>query len=131
MISNPLDLREIIRARIARTMIYLERYSKELPNYLMQVRHKLQHPLSDLNILNQELSSPVKLKSFPTPPLPEVGIPEEVNFLDLALNEIKTALKYFKQREFNEPFAEIQDYHFEQRLTRIIQQLEEIQTEIS
>ena len=120
-------LKDIIRARLSRTIIYLRRYVKELPNHLIQLRHKFEHPVSELQILVQQLSPILKLENPPAFPLPEGGIPEDVNYFDLALNEMKTALIYFKQRENEEIFKELKDYYLEQKLTKIIQDLEELE----
>ncbi|NVM55965.1 MAG: hypothetical protein HWN66_19870 [Candidatus Helarchaeota archaeon] len=127
MALNQEILKDIIRARLSRTIIYLRRFVKELPKHLIHLRHKFEHPLSSLQILVNQLSTPLRLDSLPSIPPPEGGIPEEVNYFDLALNEMKTALLYFKQRDNNGIFKEIQDYYLEQKLTKIIKDLEELE----
>ena len=120
-------LKDIIRARLSRTITYLRRFIQDLPKHLIQLRHKFEHPISDLQILIQQLSPFLKLEIPPSFPLPEGGIPEDLNYFDLALNEMKTALIYFKQRENDEIFKEIKDYYLEQKLTKIIQDLENLE----
>jgi hypothetical protein len=124
-------LKEIICARLSRSIIYLRRYSEDLPNYLLPIRHKFEHPLSELHILLQQLSSTPQFKPIPTYLPPKNGIPEDINYFDLALNEIKTALIYYQQRESSESFQDLQDYYLEQKLTQIINQLEEIEKTIA
>lgn len=131
MALNPSVLKDIIRARISRTIIYLQRFMKEVPKYLVNLRHKFDHPLSGLQIILNQLSSPVRLDHQPSFPPPEGGIPEEVNYFDLALNELKTALLYFKQRENDEVFKGLGDYYLEQKLAKIIKELEDLEGEIS
>ncbi len=124
-------LKEIICARLSRTIIYLRRYSEDLPSYLLSIRHKLEHPLSELHILIQQLSPAPQIKPFPAYYPPKNGIPADINYFDLALNEIKTAFIYYQQRESSESFQDLQDYYFEQKLTHIINQLEEIEKTIA
>lgn len=124
-------LKDIIRARIARTIMYLQRFLKEMPKRLLPMRHKFEHPISGLHILVQQLSPTIKLGNPPSFSPPEGGIPDEINYFDLALNELKTALLYFKQRESDEVFKEIQDYYLEQKLSKIINDLEELKKELS
>ena len=125
------NLKEIIRARISRTIIYLQRFIKELPKYLLHLRHKFDHPLSELHILTQQLSPYPKLDPLRAHPLPEGGIPEDISYFEMALNEIKTALLYLKQREIGLVFQEIRDYYLEQKIAKIIKTLEEIAEELS
>ncbi|MHA1649100.1 MAG: hypothetical protein ACTSYB_02810 [Candidatus Helarchaeota archaeon] len=131
MISNKLDLKELIRARLARTKMYLQQYIKELPNYLSPLRHSFEHILSKIHILIQQLSPELKLNDlqFYTSP-PKGGIPDEIDYFDLALNEIKTAFLYFKQRKVENIFKEISDYYLEQKISKIIQELEKLRCQI-
>ena len=124
------NLREIIRARLARTRIYLEKFLKDLPMHLVELRHRLEHPISELYILIQQLLHKIDLTTPPPISLPEGVIPEDINYFDLALNEIKTALLYFKQRDTNEIFEEIQDYYLEQKLSRILKRLKDFKESI-
>ena len=126
MISNQEDLKGIIRARISRTITYLQQYLKDLPKYQIQLHHQFEHPISELKILLRELPPRLTLDPYSTTSLPQGGIPEDINYLDLALNEIKTAFLYLKQRENDQVFAEIRDYYLEQKLDKIIQELTEI-----
>ncbi|MFX1293669.1 MAG: hypothetical protein ACFFD2_02245 [Promethearchaeota archaeon] len=121
---NKKNIREIIQARLSRTQIYLQRYLQELPKYLTNLRHKFEHPLSELHVIVQQLSPRLKPDNAPLYFLPEGGIPEDIDYLELALNEIKTSLLYFKLRKTNEIFEGIRDYYLEQKLSGIIQQLE-------
>ena len=123
-------LKEIIRARLARTIAYLQRFSKGLPRYLLHLRHKFKHPIKSLQILIQQLSPTLRLDNSTRFQMPEGGIPEEVDYFDLASNELRTALIYFQQRKNNKVFEEIQDYYLEQKLTKIISDLEEIRKDL-
>ena len=53
-------------------------------------------------------------------------IKSDINYFELALNEIKTAKQYFIQSKSREIFKEIQAFYLEQKLSKIIKQLEEI-----
>lgn len=123
-------LKEIIRARLARTIAYLQRFSEGLPRYLLHLRHKFEHPIKSLQILIQQLSPTLRLDNSARFQMPEGGIPEEVDYFDLASNELRTALIYFQQRKNNKVFEEIQDYYLEQKLTKIISNLEEIRKDL-
>ncbi len=117
-------LKDIVRVRISRAIIYLQQFVKEIPKYLLKIRHKFEHPISELHILIQQLIPPIKLKNLPSFPFPEGGIADDINYFDFALNELKTALQYFKLREPGEVFTEIQDYYLEQKLAKIVGELE-------
>ncbi|MHA1266277.1 MAG: hypothetical protein ACTSRS_13675 [Candidatus Helarchaeota archaeon] len=123
-------IKELIRARIIRTIIYLQKYVKELPKYQLQLRHKFQHPILNLEILAKQLSCPLKLSKPSSYPLPEGGIPEDINYFELALNELKTAYQYFKLRPREELFRELEDYYLEQKLLKIIGDLKALQEEL-
>jgi len=120
------DLKEIIIARLSRTLIYLQRYLKEIPKHLIGVQHKFEHLISELNILIQQLSPSLNLDFFSTFLPPKNSLPEDINYFELALNEIKTAKQYFIQSKSREIFKEIQAFYLEQKLSKIIKQLEEI-----
>ncbi len=119
-------LKDIIRARLARTIVYLQRYSEELPKYLLHLRHKFEHPLKSLQILIRQLSPKLSLDKAVHFQMPEGGIPEDINYYELALNELKTALIYFQQRKNDEIFKELRNYYLEQKLVKSINDLEDL-----
>ncbi len=128
---NSDELINIIIARLRRTQIYLQYFLKDLPTYLIQLRHKLEHPLSELHILLQHLSPHLKLEKFPSF-VPTYGLrPDDISYLELALNELETALSYLLQSNKTDLFEKLDDLHLEQRLKTIIQQLEKIKDNFS
>jgi hypothetical protein len=124
------ELQDIIRGRLSRTMIYLQRYSKELPKYLTHIRNKIEHPISELHILIQQITDQPYRRAVPSYSPPEEGIPDDMDYFALALNEIKTALIYFKQRKGTDLFKELSDYYLEQKISSIIHQLETLQKKL-
>lgn len=120
------EFQEIIYTRLVRTKMYLQEYIKHLPRYLMALRHKFEHPLSELHILTQQLvpesafENDLHLMDIKT------DIPQNLNYFDLALNEIKTALEYIEKRENNQIFQEIWNEELKRKITRIIRALEDI-----
>lgn len=124
-------LRELIIARINRTISYLERFRNSIPKFLIPLKHKFEHPISRLKILSKQLTGLPRTSYFPTDPLPEGGIPEDVNYFDMALNELKTALHYFQLRTENDLFFELADIYLEQKLLKLVTDLEALGKEIS
>ncbi len=123
-------LQDIIRGRLSRTMIYLQRYNKELPKYLSHLRNKLEHPISELHIIIQQITDKPYRRAVPSYSPPEGGVPEDMDYFLLAFNEIKTAFIYFTQRKATDLFKELSDYYLEQKISNIIEQLERIQKEL-
>ena len=124
------ELQDIILGRLSRTMIYLQRYSKDLPKYLSHIRNTLEHPISELHILIQQITDQPYRHAVPSYSPPEGGIPYDMDYFALALNEIRTALIYFTQRKMSDLFKELSDYYLEQKISSIIHQLEIIQNEL-
>jgi hypothetical protein len=123
---NPDEFRDLIYMKLIRAKRYLQEYSKELPRYLMALRHRVDHPLSELHILLQQLSpdSNFEEDSLFTPS--KIGITDDLSFLDLALNEIRTILNFLTEKKREPVFRELQNYDLEQKLAYIIQSLEEV-----
>ena len=125
------DFKEIILARFIRTKTYLQEYIKQIPTYLMVLRHKFEHPLSELHILTQQLvpysEFEVNLHLIDS----KSGISQDLNYFDLALNEIKTALKYLKKKKNVEVFQEMGNEELDRKITQIIRILEGIKSEIN
>ena len=125
------DFKEIILARFIRTKTYLQEYIKQIPIYLMVLRHKFEHPLSELHILTQQLvpysEFEVNLHLIDS----KSGISQDLNYFNLALNEIKTALKYLKKKKNVEVFQEMGNEELDRKITQIIRILEGIKSEIN
>jgi hypothetical protein len=124
------EFRDLIYAKLIRAKRYLQEYSKEVPRYLMALRHKVDHPLSELHILLQQLSPDSNFKEDPLFTPSKIGISDDLSFLDLALNEIRTILNFLTAKKRESVFRELENYDFEQRLTQIMQSLEKIKKNI-
>ena len=125
------EFEEIIYNRLIRTRMYLQEYIKQLPKYLLALRHKFEHPLSELHILIQQLAPNSQFETDSHLMPIKTEFLQDLNFFDLALNEIKTALKYLEQRENTEFFQEIWKEELERKITHIIQVLESTKKNIS
>lgn len=125
------DFRDFIHSKLSRVKKYLQEYSKELPKYLLALRHKLDHPLSQIHILLQQLAMDTdeKVESLFTPI--KIWIGEDLNFLDLALDEIRTILILLTEKKREPIFQGLQNDDLKQRLTQIIQSLEEIKKKVA
>lgn len=125
------DFKEVILARFIRTKTYLQEYIKQIPTYLMVLRHKFEHPLSELHILIQQLVPYSKFENNLYLRNSKNGISQDFNYFDLALNEIKTALKYLKKKKNIEVFQEMGNEELDRKITQIIRVLEGIKSEIN
>ncbi|MDD1778108.1 MAG: hypothetical protein LUQ65_08045 [Candidatus Helarchaeota archaeon] len=123
------EFKDLIYMKLVRAQKYLQEYSKELPRYLM-VRHRVEHPLSELHILLQQLSnySNIEAESLLRPS--KIGIAADLSFLDLALNEIRTILNFLTEKKREAIFPELRNEDLEQKLIQITQSLEEIRKNI-
>ena len=124
------DFRDLFYTKLVRVKKYLQEYRKELPRYLLALRHRLDHPLSEIHILFQQLSMDSNFEVDALFPPSKIGITADLNFLDLALNEIRTILYFVTEKKSEPIFRGLQNYDLEQKLTQIMQSLEEIKKSI-
>lgn len=124
------EFKDLIYTKLVRAKKYLQEYSKDLPRYLTVLRHRVEHPLSELHILLQQLApySNFEDDSLFTPS--KIGITGDLSFLDLALNEMRTILNFLTEEKRATVFQELQNYDLEQKLAQIIQSLEELKKSI-
>jgi len=124
------ELKMIIYTRLIRSKIYLQEYIKQLPGLLISLRHKFEHPLSEIHILIQQLAPYFKFEDnlYPIPNKTEIS--QDLNYFDLTLNEIKTILKYLEKTRNIQIFQEIWNEDLEEKIKQIIQVLENIKNNV-